>query len=116
MHVYACNTNMEKEAFYSSDGDLLIVPQEGALLLKTELGLIRVEPLEIAVVQRGIKFAVDLLDGKSKGYICEIYKGHFIIPDLGPIGANGLANPRDFLTPVAWYEDKHEQWTVINKF
>lgn len=94
--MYACNANMEREAFYSSDGDLLIVPQEGTLLLKTEFGLLRVEPLEIVVVPRGIKFAVDLLDGKAKGYLCEVYKGHFILPDLGPIGSNCLANPRDF--------------------
>lgn len=87
---------MGKEAFYSSDGDLLIVPQQGALLFKTELGLIRVEPQEIVVIQRGIKFKVEVLEGSSRGYLCEIYKSHFVIPDLGPIGANGLANPRDF--------------------
>lgn len=68
------------------------------------------------VVQRGIKFLVELIEGSSRGYICELYKGHFVIPDLGPIGSNGLANPRDFETPVAWYEDKTEDWTVINKF
>lgn len=76
----------------------------------------KVEPLEIAIVQRGIKFKVDLPDGKSKGYLCEVYRGHFIIPDLGPIGANGMANPRDFETPVAWYEDTKDEWTVVNKF
>jgi homogentisate 1,2-dioxygenase len=103
--VYACNANMEKEAFYSSDGDMLIVPQQGAILVNTEFGKMRVEPLEICVVQRGIKFSVDLIEGKSRGYITEVYKGHFVIPDLGPIGANGPANPRDFETPVAWYED-----------
>ena len=114
--VYACNANMEKEAFYSSDGDILIVPQQGAILVKTEFGRMRVEPLEICVIQRGIKFSVDLIEGKSRGYITEVYKGHFVIPDLGPIGSNGLANPRDFETPVAWYEDIEEKWTIINKF
>jgi homogentisate 1,2-dioxygenase len=116
MHVYACNASMKKQAFYNSDGDLLIVPQEGALLFRTELGLIRVEPQEICVIQRGIKFSVEVLEGKSKGYICEIFKGHFIIPDLGPIGSNCMANPRDFEIPAAWYEDTTEDWAVINKF
>ena len=116
IHLFACNASMEKEAFYSSDGDLLVVPQQGALLFRTELGLIRVEPQEIVVIQRGIKFLVEVLEGSSKGYLCEIYKNHFVIPDLGPIGSNGLANPRDFQTPVAWYEDTQDEWTVVNKF
>lgn len=68
------------------------------------------------MVQRGIKFLVELVDGTARGYICELYKGHFVIPDLGPIGSNGLANPRDFETPVSWFEDKDDEWTVINKF
>ena len=76
----------------------------------------RVEPLEICVIQRGIKFSVDVLEGKSRGYITEVYKGHFVIPDLGPIGSNGLANPRDFEIPVAWYEDVVENWRIVNKF
>ncbi len=114
--VYACNANMEKEAFYSSDGDMLIVPQEGAILVKTEFGKMRVEPLEICVVQRGITFSVELIEGKSRGFIAETYKGHFALPELGPIGANGMANPRDFEYPVAWYEDVQEPWTVVNKF
>ena len=95
---------------------MLIIPQQGALLVITEFGKMRVEPQEICVVQRGIKFSVDLIEGKSRGFITEVYKGHFSIPELGPLGANGLANPRDFEYPVAWYEDVHEEWTVINKF
>jgi homogentisate 1,2-dioxygenase len=114
--VYSCNANMEREAFYSSDGDMLIVPQQGALLIKTELGRIRVEPLEICVIQRGIKFSVDVLEGQSRGYITEVFKGHFVIPDLGPIGSNGLANGRDFEIPTSWYEDTEDKWTLINKF
>lgn len=73
--------------------------------MKTELGRMRVDPLEICVIQRGVKFSVDLPDGTSRGYLVEVFKGHFVIPDLGPIGSNGLANPRDFETPIAWYED-----------
>lgn len=68
-------------------------------MFRTELGLIRADPFEIVVIQRGIKFSVELLDGKSRGYLTEVYKGHFVIPDLGPIGANCLANPRDFQVP-----------------
>lgn len=80
------------------------------------MGILTVGNREIAVIQRGIKFSVDPIEGESKGFLCEIYKGHFVIPDLGPIGSNCLANPRDFETPVAWYEDKDEEWTIINKF
>lgn len=74
-----------------------------------------VAPKEICVIQRGIQFSV-VLDGPSRGYVCEIFKGHFQLPDLGPIGSNGLANPRDFLTPEAWYEDRLCSFTVVNKF
>jgi homogentisate 1,2-dioxygenase len=109
VHLYACNENMtnkpsgESRSLYNSDGDMLIVPQQGALRVTTEFGRMLVSPHEICVVQRGIRFSVDV-EGPSRGYICEILKGHFEIPSLGPIGANGLANPRDFVTPVAWYE------------
>lgn len=115
IHVFAFNASMEDECFYNSDGDLLIVPQEGELTLKTEFGLLKVAPKEIAVVQRGIKFSVEVA-GPVRGYMCEIYKGHFNLPDLGPIGTNGMANPRDFETPVAWYEDEDKDFKVINKF
>lgn len=110
MHLYACNKSMTdgadgspRRSFYNSDGDMLIVPQQGALRLTTEFGRMLVSPHEIVVVQRGIRFSVDV-DGPSRGYICEILRGHFELPSLGPIGANGLANPRDFQTPVAWYD------------
>eukprot|EP00331_Platyophrya_macrostoma_P028207 CAMPEP_0176435696 /NCGR_PEP_ID=MMETSP0127-20121128/17493_1 /TAXON_ID=938130 /ORGANISM="Platyophrya macrostoma, Strain WH" /LENGTH=446 /DNA_ID=CAMNT_0017818807 /DNA_START=38 /DNA_END=1378 /DNA_ORIENTATION=+ len=115
IYLYAANTSMEKKAFYSSDGDFLIVPQLGDLYITTELGKLEVKPTEIVVIPRGIKFKVDL-GGFSRGYVCEIFKGHFVLPDLGPIGANGLANPRDFQTPTAAYEEGQESYTVINKF
>jgi homogentisate 1,2-dioxygenase len=86
------------------------------LLLKTELGLLYIEPLEIAVIPRGVKFSVELPGGPSKGYLVEIYRGQFRLPSLGVIGSNSLANPHHFLAPVAWYEDKEEEWTMINKF
>jgi homogentisate 1,2-dioxygenase len=115
IHMYACNASMEDAALYNSDGDFLIVPQEGTLRLQTEMGFLDVAPGEIAVVPRGIAFRV-AVDGPSRGYVCEIYAGHFQLPDLGPIGANGLANPRDFLAPVAAYEDRDVQYVLLNKF
>ncbi|XP_063386983.1 homogentisate 1,2-dioxygenase [Cydia fagiglandana] len=116
VHVYLCNKSMERSAFYSSDGDLLIVPQQGTLRITTEFGIMEVAPNEIAVVQLGMRFAV-AVDGPSRGYILEVFDGHFKLPDLGPIGANGLANPRDFLTPVAKYHDEDNiDFTIISKY
>jgi homogentisate 1,2-dioxygenase len=106
---------MEHEAFYSADGDFLIVPQAGSLSIKTELGRLVVNPKEIGVIPRGIKFAVDVSE-PSRGYICEVFTGHYKIPDLGPIGANGLANPRDFCAPTAWFEDYEGSFEVVAKF
>ena len=76
----------------------------------------KVVPFEICVIQRGIKFLVELPEAKSKGYICEVYKSHFVIPDLGPIGANCCTNARDFDAPVAWYEDTEDEWKISTKF
>lgn len=115
IYVYTANKSMGNKVFHNSDGDFLIVPQLGALTIKTEMGIIHAEPTEIVVIQRGIKFSV-AVEGPSRGYILEVFSGHFVIPDLGPIGANGLANPRDFLTPVAAYEDIEGEHVVINKF
>ncbi|VDM38844.1 unnamed protein product [Toxocara canis] len=105
VHQYVCNSSMNDRCVYNADGDWLIVPQEGALQLTTEFGLILVEPLQIVVIPQGIRFAVDVC-GPSRGYVLEVYGVHFQLPDLGPIGANGLADPRHFETPVAWFEDR----------
>ena len=105
IHVYRANQSMIDRYFYDADGELLIVPQEGALSIATELGRLDVAPGEIALIPRGVRFGV-ALEGPSRGYVCENYGQPFRLPDLGPIGANGLANPRDFLTPVAAYEDR----------
>ena len=114
--MYSCNASMpENTAFYNSDGDFLIVAQEGILNITTELGKLNVGPKEICVIPRGIRYRVDVTS-KCRGYICEIFKGHFTLPELGVIGANGLANPRDFEIPVACFEDKDCEFTVINKF
>lgn len=116
VHIYAANASMKNRYFYCADGEFLIVPQQGRLVLRTELGVIDAAPGEIAVIPRGIKFAVDFPDGPSRGYVCENYGQPFQLPDLGPIGANGLANPRDFQTPVAAFEDKDEPTQVVAKF
>lgn len=116
IHMYLANKDMENKSFYNSDGELLIVPQQGRLDIQTELGFLEVFPGEIAVIPRGINFAVRLPDGPSRGYLLEVYSGRFKLPDLGPIGANGLANPRDFLHPVAAYEEKNVDWTMVNKY
>lgn len=116
IHLYAANRSMADHYFYNADGDLLIVPQQGELLIKTELGQIALKPTEIAVIQRGIRFQVDLVGASARGYICETYGAPFILPDRGPIGANGLADERHFQTPVAWYEQKQGDFTLTAKF
>jgi homogentisate 1,2-dioxygenase len=116
IHIYRATKPMTDRVFSDSDGELLIVPQQGRLRLFTELGTIEVTPGEIVVVPRGVRFRVALPDGAARGYVCENYGAHFALPELGPIGANGLANPRDFLTPVAWYEDRRAPIESIVKF
>jgi homogentisate 1,2-dioxygenase len=116
IHIYSANQSMQDKAFYNSDGDFLIVPQEGRLDIRTEFGMLEVFPGEICVIQRGMLFQVSLPDGPSRGYILEVYNDHFKLPDLGPIGANGLANPRDFLYPTATYEDRQCDFRVVAKF
>ncbi|MGE0222886.1 MAG: homogentisate 1,2-dioxygenase [Acetobacteraceae bacterium] len=115
VHIYRANRDMRR-VFWNADGEMLIVPQQGTLSLETELGRSRVSPGEIAVVPRGIRFRVSLPDGSARGYVCENHGPAFRLPDLGPIGANGLANPRDFLTPVAWFEDREEPTDLVQKF
>lgn len=115
-HLYFVNRSMPDEYFYNADGEMLVVPQEGRLLFRTEFGIIQVEPGEICVIPRGVKFAVDLQGGPARGYICENYGGAFTLPERGPIGANCLANQRDFLTPVAAYEDRDEPGTLLVKW
>ena len=104
-HIYAANRSMTDRYFYNADGEMLIVPQQGRARFVTELGVIEVAPGEIAVIPRGLRFRVELPDGPSRGYICENYGQMLRLPELGPLGSNGLANPRDFLAPVAAYED-----------
>jgi len=116
IHLYAANADMAGRYFYDADGELLIVPQLGRLRLLTELGVVEVAPLQIAVIPRGVRFRVELPDGQARGYVCENFGGLMRLPDLGPIGANGLANPRDFETPHAAYEDIEGAFELIAKF
>ncbi|MBI2791544.1 MAG: homogentisate 1,2-dioxygenase [Gammaproteobacteria bacterium] len=115
VHLYAANISMEKSFFYDSDGELLIVPYEGDCEIFTEFGKIALSPTEIAVIPRGVRFQVKALSPFIKGYICENYGQPFSLPDLGLIGSNGLANPRDFLIPHAAFEEKSGDFTLITK-
>ena len=116
IHVYTANRSMEGRFFYDADGELLIVPQQGALRLATELGVLDVEPQEIAVIPRGVRFRVELVDSEARGYVCENFGALLRLPDLGPFGSNCLANARDFLTPHAAYEDVDGAFELIAKF
>ncbi|MEU5238860.1 homogentisate 1,2-dioxygenase [Streptomyces lydicus] len=124
VHLYHANTSMERRVFSDADGELLIVPERGGLLLRTEFGLLRAEPGEVALIPRGVRFRVELLDAApdggpaptARGYVCENYGRPFELPELGPIGANGLANARDFRAPLAAYEDVEGPVEVVNKF
>ena len=116
VHLYACNRPMQRRAFFNADGEMLIVPQQGALRLTTEMGRIDLAPQQVALVPRGVRFRVAPQEGEARGYVCENYGAPFRLPELGPIGANGLANVRDFETPVAWFEDVDQPVELIQKF
>jgi homogentisate 1,2-dioxygenase len=116
VHVYAANRNMVDRVFVDADGELLFIPQFGRLELLTELGRIAIAPGQIALVPRGVRFRALLPDGEARGYVAENHGALFRLPELGPIGANGLANSRDFETPVAWYEDRDEPIAIVQKY
>ncbi|BDB72260.1 homogentisate 1,2-dioxygenase [Comamonas thiooxydans] len=114
--IYLATKSMDKRAFVNADGELLIVPQQGRLVITTELGILDVKPGEIVVLPRGIAFKVAVPDGPSRGYVCENYGAQFRLPELGPIGSNGLANARDFLAPVAAFEEENAPYELVKKF
>jgi homogentisate 1,2-dioxygenase len=123
VHLYSMTKAMSesKRALQNSDGDLLIVPQMGSLSVHTEFGLLQVDTKEIIIIPRGVRFTVDINEPQARGYILEVFNGHFELPDLGPIGANGLANPHHFIHPRASEHDvalgsKCTKWTVFNKY
>ncbi len=116
IHLYAATADMTDRVFFSADGEIVIVPQEGRLSIDTEQGRIDIAPLHLAVIPRGVRFRVTLPDGRARGYVLENYGALLRLPDLGPIGANGLANPRDVETPAAWFEDVDTPHQVIQKY
>jgi homogentisate 1,2-dioxygenase len=116
IYLFAANQSMRGRYFYTADGELLMVPQLGSLTLETELGRMDLSPQEIAVIPRGLRFRVDLPSGAARGYICENFGAPFKLPDLGPIGSNGLANARDFQIPCARYEDLQSRCELVAKF
>ena len=116
IHLYAANASMTDRFFVDADGELLIVPQLGRMRAVTEMGVLEVEPQEILVIPRGVRFRMELPDGQARGYICENFGAYLRLPDLGPIGSNGLANPRDFMSPVAAYEEREGKFALVNKF
>ncbi len=115
-HLVFITQSMEREHIFNGDGEFLIVAQDGKIRFRTEFGVIDIEPGEICVIPRGVIFRVELIGGPTRAYVCENYGGGFILPDRGPIGANCLANPRDFLTPVAAYEDLDGPHTLTVKW
>lgn len=114
VHLYRATTSMDRRVFADADGELLVIPQSGTLHLVTEFGRLDVPPGTIAVIPRGVRFKV-AVEGESRGYVAENHGLPLRLPELGPIGSNGLANPRDFETPVAWFEDRDEPTEVIQK-
>jgi homogentisate 1,2-dioxygenase len=116
IHLYCANQSMQDKYFCNADGELLIVPQQGGMLLRTECGSLAITGGDIAVIPRGLKFSVELSDKMARGYICENYGTPLELPERGPVGANGFANSRDFLYPIATYEDKDSPCELITKF
>ena len=114
-HLYLVNRSMGRRAFVNADGEMLLVPQQGRLTITTELGILEVAPGEIALLPRGMAFKI-AVDGPSRGYICENYGAPFRLPELGPIGSNGLANARDFQAPVAAFEDEPGSYDIVKKY
>ncbi len=116
IHMYLANRSMESRFFYCADGEFLLLPQQGRIRLHTECGMLDCEPGEIAVVPRGMKFRVVLRDGASRGYVCENYGAPLQLPERGPVGSDGYANDRDFLAPVAAFEERDGDFQLVCKF
>ena len=116
VHIYRANRSMARRYFWNADGEMMLVPQQGRLAIFTELGKLEVAPGEICVVPRGMRYRVELPDGQARGYACENYGAAFRLPELGPIGAQGLAQTRDFLAPAAAFEDEGGKHQVVSKY
>jgi homogentisate 1,2-dioxygenase len=116
VHLMLANRSMGRRAFVNSDGEMLLVPQHGRMVVTTELGVLEVEPGEVALVPRGLAFKVALPDGASRAYVGENYGAALRLPELGPIGSNGLANARDFMAPAAAFEQEDGDYEIVKKF
>jgi homogentisate 1,2-dioxygenase len=116
IHMYAANASMGDRFFCDNDGEMLVVPELGRLIFRTEMGILEAGPGEICVLPRGLKFSVEAPGGNARGYVCENYGAPFRLPELGPIGANGLANARDFLAPIAAFEEREGSFAIVAKF
>ena len=116
VHIYRATADMRHRCFFNADGEMLFIPEHGRLALLTEMGRIDVAPGEVALVPRGVRFRAELPDGAARGYVAENHGALFRLPDLGPIGSNGLANPRDFETPAANYEDAEGEVELVQKY
>ena len=115
-HVVLANRSMQCRALINADGEMLLLPQQGRLRITTELGVLQIGPGELALVPRGMAFKVALLDGPSRIYVAENYGMPFRLPELGPIGSNGLANPRDFLAPTAAFENEQAGYELVKRY
>lgn len=115
IHIYSANTSMERAALCNNDGEFLILPQTGRLNIQTELGWLMVRPGELVVIPAGLRFRVELPDGPSRGYVQEIFGTHYGLPELGPVGSNGMALPRDFESPIASFDIDEAPWTITYK-
>lgn len=115
IHIYSANASMANKALCNNDGDLLILPQHGRLDIQSELGWLRAKPGELLVIPAGIRFRVILVDGPARGYIQEVFGSHYDLPELGPIGSNGMAAPRDFFSPVASFDIDDSDWEIVYK-
>ena len=115
-HAFVATRPMGRRALVNADGEMLLVPQQGRLLVTTELGRLEVAPGSIALLPRGMAFKVDPLDVPARGYVCENFGAGFRLPELGPIGSNGLANPRDFEAPTAWHEAEDGDYEIVKRY
>ncbi|MFZ4688861.1 MAG: homogentisate 1,2-dioxygenase [Polymorphobacter sp.] len=116
LSTYVFTENAPNQVFFSADSELLIIPEQGDLRLFTEFGRLDIAPQQIAIIPRGVRYRVETPDTAARGYLCENHGAPFRLPDLGPIGSNGLANPRDFEAPTAWFEDRDEPFELIQTY
>ncbi len=116
IHLYAFNQSMKNRYLYNADAEMMLVPESGEMTVHTELGALELSPLHIGVIPRGMKFRIELTSKHARGYVCENFGQPFQLPELGPIGANGLAHPRDFETPIAAFENLEGDFELLARY